>query len=292
MRNTEEVHKIQWHPGFYGGIELTLIRYKDKLTFEQEHQLSKEPLRMDLLIIKKDPLTVIEDDIGRIFRGYNIVEYKSPEDSLSVDDLYKTIGYAFLYKGLGVRVDEIPANELTVSVFRDRYPREMLRALKRQGVTITEEAPGVYYLSGITTIPTQLIVTSRLSVDHPELRILSDHVKKEDIKRFASYTRDLADPGDRNNVEAVLHVSVTANQALYDDIWKEDGDMSDVYKEWCMNVCKKDIEQAELRGETTGALETLYSLVHDGLLSLANGAARANMTEDAFTENMNKMYTA
>lgn len=34
-------------------MELEFIDYKDELIFEGEHQLSKEPLKMDLLIIKK-----------------------------------------------------------------------------------------------------------------------------------------------------------------------------------------------------------------------------------------------
>lgn len=286
----EEIHKIQWHPGFYGGIELELIKYKGKLTYEPEHQLSKEPIRMDLLIIKKDPLTVIEDEVGRIFRGRNIVEYKSPEDSLSIDDLSKTLGYAFLYKGLGTAVDEISMSELTVSIFRDSFPREMFDVLTKQGAKIEEAYPGIFYISGITIVPTQVVVTSRLSDAHPVLRILTNHVRVEDIRRFVDQTKELTDPGDRNNIDAVLQVSISANQALYDELRKEQ-DMSDVVREYFQKVCKEDIVQAEAKGEARGVLETLYSLVHDGLLSVATGAARANMTEATFTENMNRMYS-
>ena len=85
-----------------------MVRFDDLLTFDPEHQLSKEPLRMDMLIIKKDPEAVIDVDIGSIFRGHNIVEYKSPADSLTIDDLYKTIGYAFLYKGMGTAAKYMP----------------------------------------------------------------------------------------------------------------------------------------------------------------------------------------
>ena len=47
-------------------------------------------------------------------RKYNIIEYKSPKDELNIDDYYKTVGYACLYKGYGENVDIIPADELTV----------------------------------------------------------------------------------------------------------------------------------------------------------------------------------
>ncbi len=48
---------------------------------------------MDLLIIKKPANVQIENEIGHIFKKYNVVEYKSPDDSLSIDDFYKTTGY-------------------------------------------------------------------------------------------------------------------------------------------------------------------------------------------------------
>ena len=47
-------------------------------------------------------------------RKYNIIEYKSYKDELNIDDYYKTVGYASLYKGYRENVDIIPADELTV----------------------------------------------------------------------------------------------------------------------------------------------------------------------------------
>ncbi len=39
-----------------------------------------------------------ELNIGRIFRKYNIIEYKSPVDYLGIDDFYKVYGYLGFYK--------------------------------------------------------------------------------------------------------------------------------------------------------------------------------------------------
>ena len=94
---TETVDKIAWHPAFYGGIELELRKWKADLIFETEHELSKEALLMDMLIIKKSRDVNIDSPYGRAFRTYNIIEYKSPEDTLNIDGFYKTIGYACLY---------------------------------------------------------------------------------------------------------------------------------------------------------------------------------------------------
>lgn len=62
-----------------------------------------------------------------------MIEYKSQEDNLTIDDFYKMVGYACLYKGYGQYVDQIPIAELTVSIFRESYPRKLLLTLEQQG---------------------------------------------------------------------------------------------------------------------------------------------------------------
>ena len=49
-------NNIQWHQGFYAGMELDLRG--NALEFEKEFQLTKGPLSIDLLIIRKwsDPV--------------------------------------------------------------------------------------------------------------------------------------------------------------------------------------------------------------------------------------------
>jgi len=70
--------RISWHPAFGQAIRRELEGYLDVLTFESEHQLATEPLKIDVLIIKKEKNVVIEKNIARIFRAFNVVEYKSP----------------------------------------------------------------------------------------------------------------------------------------------------------------------------------------------------------------------
>ena len=40
--------KIQWHPGFYAGMELEFSAYR--VTMQQEFQLTRGPLSIDLLM--------------------------------------------------------------------------------------------------------------------------------------------------------------------------------------------------------------------------------------------------
>ena len=66
-RNLEET-AIQWHPAFYGAAELELRENKEDLEFHQEYNLSKEPLRVDLLVVEKLSGVQVKNEIGHIFR--------------------------------------------------------------------------------------------------------------------------------------------------------------------------------------------------------------------------------
>ena len=114
----ESHNKIQWHPGFYRATELEFRQNKDDLTFSREFQLSKEPIRMDMLIIKKRDGARIKNELGFLFKKNNVLEYKSPDDTLSFDDFYKTLGYACLYKALAIRTDDIPADSIKTQFCR------------------------------------------------------------------------------------------------------------------------------------------------------------------------------
>ena len=243
MADILETVNIQWHPGFYGAAELEFLSNKGDLEFQREFNLSKEPLRMDLLIIKKLSDIRIKNEIGHIFRRFNVVEYKNPDDALSIDDYYKTVGYACLYKGLGETVDQIPADELTISIFRESYPREMFEAMKNLGLEIKERYPGIYYISGKQALfDTQIVVTKQLDREaHRTLRVLSKHVKEEDVRAFVEEAAQISEPGDRNNVDAVLQVSVSANKEIYETIRRCDKVMCEALRE----LMKEDLEKRE-----------------------------------------------
>jgi hypothetical protein len=89
VTDKEKKERIRRHPVFAQAIRLELEQYLDALEFWEEYNLSTEPLRIDVVIIKKAPGVVIEKNIGRIFKRVNIVEYKSPEDSVSLSDFHK-----------------------------------------------------------------------------------------------------------------------------------------------------------------------------------------------------------
>ena len=249
MKNAPD--KLQWHPAFCAAAGLEFHEDIERLELKPEYNLSKEPIRIDLLIIKEGSTGQIKNEIGHIMRTYNVIEYKSPEDALTIDDFYKTIGYACLYKGYGEYVDAVPINELTISIFREARPEKMFLTLQKQGHTIEEKYPGIYYVTEHLPFPAQIIVTQELEPgEHRSLRILSNHAKKEDVEEFLRKAEGMNTPRDRQNVEAVLQVSVKANDELYREI-RRDANMCDALRE----LMKDDLEDARKMGEAKGKAE-------------------------------------
>ena len=278
MSDNLEVLNISWHPGFYGAAELEFLSNKGDLEFQREYNLSKEPVRMDLLIIKKLSDVRIENELGHIFKKFNVVEYKNPDDALTIDDYYKTVGYACLYKGLGESVDLIPADELTISIFRESCPREMFKAMKKMGLEIEERYPGIYYISGKQALfDTQIIVTKQLEKEtHRTLRVLSKHVQEEDVRAFVEKAGKMTEPGDRNNIDAVLQVSVSANREIYEAIRRCDKIMCDALRE----LMKEDFEETKQETKQETLLETIKNLM-DTMKWTAEQAMTAMKIPDA-----------
>ena len=95
---TQKEEYLQWHPAFYATAQIELQEEAKYLIFEDEHQLSTKPMSIDVLVIKNEQKHKVQKNIGRIFQKYNLVEYKSPTDYISIDTFYKIYGYACFYK--------------------------------------------------------------------------------------------------------------------------------------------------------------------------------------------------
>ena len=180
----EENGKIGYHYGFYAATHAEYHAFREVLDFLQEQKLGVEPVELDMLIIRQDGPNPLKDAIGSFFRKYNILEYKSPEDGLTIDDFYKVQAYACLYKSMGKTVDSIPGDALTVSIFRHTFPRKMFEALERTGLEVAEDHPGVFHIRGPLTVPAQVIVTSRLPAgEYAAFKVLAKDATREEIGR-------------------------------------------------------------------------------------------------------------
>ena len=174
----ETTKRIEWHPAFQASIQIEFEEECDKLTFEAEHLLSKKPMQIDELVIKVKDNEVIEKNIGKIFRKYNIIEYKSPDDYLTVNDFYKVYGYCCFYQSDTEKVLEIPSQDVTITFICNHYPRTMINYLRKyRKLEINEVEAGIHYITG-DEFPIQLLITKELN---PEENLWLQSLRK-DIK--------------------------------------------------------------------------------------------------------------
>lgn len=248
--NTKD-DKIQWHPAFDAALQIELGDEAKYLEFESEHMLTKKPMQIDVLV-KNDKHVKIRKNIGRIFRQYNIIEYKSPKDDLNIDDFYKTYAYACIYKSDTEAVDRIQATELTISFVCYHYPRAMLNKLERdRGITVESVDDGIYYLLG-DAIPIQLIVVPVLSKENNYwLNNLRNDLKSGgEIRRFIElYEKN-------KNSKLYQALADTIMRANWKEV-KEERKMCEALKE----LFADDLRESELKGRNAGKIEGKIELV-------------------------------
>ena len=211
--------KIQWHPGFVAAMNLEFEENRMDLVYEKEYNLNTKPLEIDLLVIKKEPEVVLVNEIGKLFRGHNIVEYKSPRDHLNIDTFYKAAAYACLYKAYGKTVDERKADDITVSLIREEKPEGTLSYFKEHGIAYINPYRGIYYVTDTVLFPTQIIVIKELNEEaHIWLKALSREMQKEQMRRLLEKIEKMNTKFDRELADSVLQVSVSANRQVVDEL--------------------------------------------------------------------------
>jgi hypothetical protein len=169
---------------------------------------------------------------------------------------------------LGKTVNAVPAEELTVSLFRETYPREMIRELKKQGAVVEKKFPGIYYVTGCAPFATQIVVTGQLAPEeHSSLRILSRHAREEDIRHFLAESENLTAPGDLENRDAVLAVSIPANRAEYRKAREEDMHMNEAIEWLCQDIIEEKVAAGKAEGKAAGLAEGKVAGKQDALLS-------------------------
>ena len=209
---SEETGRTRFHYGFYAAMENEYDLLNIPLTYEQEVELGKDPVRIDFLVIKKDSDIVLDDPIGEFFKQVNIFEYKSPEDGLSIDDFYKVQAYGLFYKGFGHKVNELPIGNITLTIVRHTYPRDMLKMLRDSGIVVIETYPGNYRFEGKLSIPVQLVVSSQPPLGEYEgLRLLAKGATVEDIKAYAEKAIAIDNARIKENAGIVIDVCLSVN---------------------------------------------------------------------------------
>lgn len=238
--------RLQWHSDFSAALRVELEDELDELCIEDEHMLSKKPMQIDVLVVKKKGEQPIRKNIGRIFRKHNIIEYKSPEDYLSINDFYKVYGYTCFYQSETKRVKDIPPEEITMTFICNHYPQKLLEHLKKfKGIEVEKQEAGLYYLLG-DSFPIQLVIVKELSKEENYwLQNLRCNLKtgeeiQEVVRRYEQVKH-------KAYYSDVMNLIVRANQKQME----EEKNMCEALNE----LFAEELKEADLRGRKEGRKE-------------------------------------
>ena len=199
----------QWHLGLKPAVDLELVEERENLSYFRDYSLNQQALEIDLLIIKKEGDQPIRNEIGKLFRKYNIIEYKSPKDELNIDTLYKVGAYTSLYKAYGDTVDERKADEITTSLIRKAKPIKLFQYFEEHGIQLENPYKGIYYVKSSVLFPTQIVVTKELNPkEHIWLTALSDGMQKQQLEDLLKKVESFHTKLDRELADAVLEVAI------------------------------------------------------------------------------------
>lgn len=237
---------LQWHPGFFAALQIELADEADKLTFENEHQLSKKPMAIEVVVINVKPEETIQKNIGKRFRRHNIVEYKDPDDYISINDFFKVTGYTCFYQSDTRLVGEIQPRDLTITFVCSHFPKAVVKYLRKHfNIEVEQASQGIYYLNG-WIFPVQFIINQELPPDENVWlsRLRTDLDIKKDLEPLAkAYLPRKNQP----LYSAVMDLIIRANPQQSEEGKK----MCDALRE----LFSEELEESEKKGKREGTQE-------------------------------------
>ena len=206
--------RIKWHNGFVSAMRLDLAENENDLQFINEYYLTGKHQRIDLLIIKNENPAIIHNPIGAVFSKYNVCEYKSPEDSLTYGDFFKTLAYTGLYLNERETLENHSVSDYTMTFVREAHPYKLFDRLSDDGINITQTSSGIYRLKNKLPFVTQVIVTSEVSdKDCPWLKCLTRRGTRQNLDNIVTKTPALS-KSNKQDADTVMDIFTSANIKL------------------------------------------------------------------------------
>jgi len=206
----------QYHPAFCGAMELEFREDKNHLTYHKEYNLNTKPNMIDFIVINNDDKLKVHSKLGAIFKKYNIIEYKSPGDSLDVAVYNRTMGYMYLYKAYGNINNTL--DDMTITFIRKRYPRILIKWLKDQNFNINQYENGIYHVTKQGHIDMQIIATRLLDDKYTWIKRLTSGLKLEDILYLEENIKYLDDDQEKINAESVMDIIYKLNSKMLKEV--------------------------------------------------------------------------
>ena len=237
----------------------------------------------------------MDSAVFKIFRKTNIIEFKSPDDELSEQVLWKVVGYASLYIAK-YGVDDC---DITITLLRDTKPVKLLKELEDfvelGDADDTDDANdaddddgenGIYYIKGWKVgFPIQIVVTSSLKgKENAGFRAISKNPRIEDIEQLL---RDVSEAKDTDLIgwfRDFLDLFSRLDSETVEEMKRRDPDMARTWRD--IFGVDAEINTAVNTAVSNTTRTNLYTYVQDGAMAIDYAARQANMTTDQFRQQM------
>lgn len=240
--------RLQWHPAFSSALQIELAEDCEELQVSTERQLTRKPLVMDVLIIKRHKDYRCKNPIAEFFRKHNIIEYKNPQESYGIRDLCKTLAYAGIYQSNTEKERDIIPEEITVTVVCGRYPHKVIHWLNdKHGVTFHSCEPGIYRPNPGRYFPLQFVINTQLDPERYKWlsRLRNNLTLENDVKVLAAeYKGKEKSPLYETAMELIMRANM--------DVYKEATTMCQALRELFADELEERVSEGIKQGIKQG----------------------------------------
>lgn len=202
-----KIQDREYHPAVVSACELLWDDDEYNVTFQPEHPVTREPIRTDLLIVKKNPKP-FKDKIGSFFRTYNFIQFKSESDKFEPNDVLNELIYVYSYK---VHNPSVEFRDCSVSIFCPPGLNKVVSFLEENGFPVRQSKdPSISYVDLDFGLKMQIVVLGDLVGEYYEyapLNVFTKKLNEQRIVDLAKYRETYIPPTDTVRQER-LHTIV------------------------------------------------------------------------------------
>jgi hypothetical protein len=271
--------RTPYHNAAFDTIRHRLRKYQKNgdITLSDELQLSRGPLKIDFLVVKKNRDFELEPPWAKCFRNHNIIEYKSPVDTPPTPAGFcKLIGYAWIYASQ----HDIPIGDVTATLICSKEPQYLLNVLKNTyGYKILRKGDGIYYIiqkgaAAENTLAVQIVVEKsdlmllaldKAPQDAETNAKIADFIINEALsdKNHLSYWFKALPPEHLNNVSERMENMDRERQKAWMNLMKKTG-IYDRAVKYGQQIGRQEGRQIGRQEGRQEAVEKIYSLINQG----------------------------
>lgn len=166
-------------------LKIELATTDTNTGYKPDECMYMRPVAAYLLAILKSPDIEIQNDIGKILRGHNILDYTCFDKKLDTDHFYKTIAYTSLYKASGFEDNCIKADDVTITIVSRDMPQQLFDDLNELGITPEKAGKGIYQVKNMMPFNIQVIIRSEIGeTEQKWLKSLIEYVQNDFLPRL------------------------------------------------------------------------------------------------------------